>query len=505
MMNTKKRLICIGACGLGVIVLVAAVLLVQLLPKKGDTNVTQNGDVTPTYARELDEIYTINARQIASVSVRNATGEYELVRDADGKVTMKGAEKVPLLAETVSNLFASVQVIYSESLIETNCRNLSVYGLDSPAATLSVNSTRGFTDVFLIGDKTPDGGAYYFVKEGETTVWCVNTYFAERVMKAQSGFFDLKISKPYKETDFIGLSIDFNDKSKNYEFRLATQKENAANLYADTMVMTSPFLFGANTANVRNAARSVASLAADGVVCVSPTAEDLKKYGFSSSSPVVRIGFEVDISEKTVDGATNPYYDPTATESKKITLYSSYLLGGRKNGSLYLMYDDTDVVYSVPDEYFGFVDYTPDRFCQSLVFIRYLSDLSAFEIKGGGKTFKFDVSTDIGDDGSVTYHGYYNGKELTAKYMQSLYREIISVSNLGLASDPGGKAAVTVTCYGRDGSDSKVEFVPLGGDGLYYFCRVNGSGHFYVSSALLDRILKDAQALSEGREVNFEY
>ena len=110
-MNTKKRLICIGACGLGVIVLVAAVLLVQLLPKKGDTNVTQNGDVTPTYARELDEIYTINARQIASVSVRNATGEYELVRDADGKVTMKGAEKVPLLAETVSNLFASVQVI----------------------------------------------------------------------------------------------------------------------------------------------------------------------------------------------------------------------------------------------------------------------------------------------------------------------------------------------------------------------------------------------------------
>ena len=56
-MNTKKRLICIGACGLGVIVLVAVVLLVQLLPKKGSgTDVTGNGDVTPTYARELDEI-----------------------------------------------------------------------------------------------------------------------------------------------------------------------------------------------------------------------------------------------------------------------------------------------------------------------------------------------------------------------------------------------------------------------------------------------------------------
>lgn len=73
-MNTKKRLICIGACGIGVIVLVVAVLLVQLLPKKGDTDVTQNGDVTPTYARELDEIYTINARQIASVTIKNSTG-----------------------------------------------------------------------------------------------------------------------------------------------------------------------------------------------------------------------------------------------------------------------------------------------------------------------------------------------------------------------------------------------------------------------------------------------
>ena len=71
-MNTKKRLICIGACGLGVIVLVAVVLLVQLLPKKGSgTDVTGNGDVTPTYARELDEIYTITDRQIASGTTRS--------------------------------------------------------------------------------------------------------------------------------------------------------------------------------------------------------------------------------------------------------------------------------------------------------------------------------------------------------------------------------------------------------------------------------------------------
>ena len=83
-MNTKKRLICIGACGLGVIVLVAVVLLVQLLPKKGSgTDVTGNGDVTPTYARELDEIYTITDRQIASVGIKNASGEYELFRDGE--------------------------------------------------------------------------------------------------------------------------------------------------------------------------------------------------------------------------------------------------------------------------------------------------------------------------------------------------------------------------------------------------------------------------------------
>lgn len=505
-MNTKKRLICIGACALGVVVLVVAVLLVQLIPKKETADgVDGNGDVSPTYARELDEIYTITERQISSVKIKNATGEYELVRASDGTVTMKGAENVPLLSETVTNLLKSVQVIYSESLIETDCSDLSVYGLDDPAVTLSVNSTRGFVDVFLIGDKTPDGGAYYFLIDGQTTVWCVNTYFAERVMKSQSGFFDLTVSKPYEAADFVSLSIDFGDKSRNYEFRLATQAEIDANLYADTTVMTSPFLFGANTENVRNAARSVASLSADDVVSTSPTAEDLKKYGFSASSPIVRIGFNVDVSEKTVDGVTNPYYDSSATESKKITLYSTYLIGGKENGKLYLMYDDTNVVYSVSDEYFSFIDYTPEKFCQSLVFIRYLNELSSFEVSGDGKSFKFDVSTEISDDGSVTYHGSYNGKELTAKYMQNLYREIISVSNLGLSDDPGGKAAVRVTCRGNNGSDSTVEFVPLGDDGLYYFCRVNGSGHFYVSSATVSRILKDAQKLAEGKEVSFEY
>ena len=235
-MNTKKRLICIGACGLGVIVLVAVVLLVQLLPKKGSgTDVTGNGDVTPTYARELDEIYTITDRQIASVGIKNASG--------DGNIKMRGAENVPLLSETASNLFKSVLVIYSESLIEDDCKDLSVYGLDEPAATLSVNSTRGFSDIFYIGDKTPDGGAYYFLKDGDTTVWCVNTYFAQRVLKARNEFFDLTISKPYELTDFLSLSIDFNDKSRNYEFRFCTQEEIDANLYADSMVMTSPFTF----------------------------------------------------------------------------------------------------------------------------------------------------------------------------------------------------------------------------------------------------------------------
>ena len=89
--------------------------------------------------------------------------------------------------------------------------------------------------------------------------------------------------------------------------------------------------------------------------------------------------------------------------------------------------------------------------------------------------------------------------------MQNLCREIVSVTNLGMSDDPGCKSALTVTCFGINGQDSKVEFVPLDEDGLYYFCRVNGSGHFYVSSALIDRILADAQALSEGKAVNFEY
>lgn len=505
-MNTKKRLICIGACGLGVIVLVAVVLLVQLLPKKGSgTDVTGNGDVTPTYARELDEIYTITDRQIASVGIKNASGEYELFRDGDGNIKMRGAENVPLLSETASNLFKSVLVIYSESLIEDDCKDLSVYGLDEPAATLSVNSTRGFSDIFYIGDKTPDGGAYYFLKDGDTTVWCVNTYFAQRVLKARNEFFDLTISKPYELTDFLSLSIDFNDKSRNYEFRFCTQEEIDANLYADSMVMTSPFTFGASSENVRAAAESVASLSAEDVVCENPTEEDLKDLGFSSSSPVVRIGFQVDVSQSTVNGAENPYYDASATESKKITLYSTYMLGGRADGHLYLMYDDIDAVYAVSGDLFGFVDYTPDKFCQGNVFIRYLNELSAFEVSGGGITRKFDVSTEVADDGKVTYFASYNGKELTASYMQNLYREIVSVTNLGMSDDPGGKAAVTVICFGINGQDSKVEFVPLDEDGLYYFCRVNGSGHFYVSSALIDRILADAQALSEGKAVNFEY
>lgn len=503
-MNTKKRILFIGIGGIVVIVLVVAILLIQLLPKREIITGAENDpNVNTEYDRELDNIYLIKERQIKSVTVENEKDTFTLYKKENGQIVIEGYENVPLMDESISALFKSVQKVVSENRIETGCKDFAPYGLDKPSAKITVTSTRDTKDVLLLGDKTADGKAYYFCLDGRDTVFCVNQYFGERVLKSHSDFYEMTLSKVYTEANFLNLSIDYNDPQKNIFIRMCTDKEIDQHLYADSMVMTSPITFGVDSSVVRKETAALKELEALEVVCEKPTKDDMIKYGFTSSSPVVKVGFNVDLSVQTVDGVANPYYSPDAKEGEKAELSSMYMVGGTEGNTVYIMYDSASVIYAVPAETFAFVNTEINHFCQLNVFIRYLSELKGFEVFKGNDSYKIETHTKTDKEGKVSYFGTYRGTELKSDYVQNLYKEIVSIMSIGVAEDPKTKTEYKIVLYGIDGINTTVEFSPI--DGLYSFCKVNGEGMFYVSSTILDRIWEDTKTLCSGGEVNFEY
>ena len=88
-MQNKKKILFIGIGGLAIIVLVVAILLIQLLPKRDKITGTENDpNVSPQYDRELNTVYEITERQIASVTVRNETGSFTFYRNENGIIVI---------------------------------------------------------------------------------------------------------------------------------------------------------------------------------------------------------------------------------------------------------------------------------------------------------------------------------------------------------------------------------------------------------------------------------
>ncbi len=60
--------------------------------------------------------------------------------------------------------------------------NLATYGLQPPQFTVRITYANNTTVSLLFGNKTPDGKAYYMVKEGDPKVYLVSTELADAVL-----------------------------------------------------------------------------------------------------------------------------------------------------------------------------------------------------------------------------------------------------------------------------------------------------------------------------------
>jgi len=498
----RKKIITI-LIGLAVLLALGAGLLISKLfivpTDSGDK--TEPPGVEENYGRDGYVIYSLRPALLEYMTVENSHGAFD-VRQKNGKIVIDGAEDLLLLSETVSNLYSCAEKVIAETVIERGVEDLSVYGLTAPLAKLTLHKVTESADTLLVGNKTPDGKAYYLCVDGENDVYAVSTYFAERLMKSPADLVSGKIYKIFSVPDLQNFTVDRENES--IYARKCTQEELDLKIYESSMILDKPFAYGANTDYIQACAEKLIGLTAE-VIAVSPDEQMLKKYGFGGAEISVTVGFEVDTSLEAIDNVANDYYDPDAKKGTYISLTSTYLVGKTVGNVTYVMYDGYDTVYAVDSARFDFATKSIDNFCQRLVMIRYLNELKSFTVAAPDESYKIDVWTQTEGE-KTSYFASYNGKRLEGSYMQELYKMIVGVSNYGYVETvPDGDRMLTVTLEGMDGCDTIVEFIPVDKDELYAYCLVNGDGHFIVKTSQLDRIITNVRKLINGEKVEYIY
>ena len=106
---------------------------------------------------EVNDTYTLFSKDstaISKVEVQNESGHWSLNRSGDNW-TVDPDSDVAVDSTNISDAVISISSIVGNTLVDENPADLSLYGLDTPAATVTVTASDGTTFTCEMGSAAP--------------------------------------------------------------------------------------------------------------------------------------------------------------------------------------------------------------------------------------------------------------------------------------------------------------------------------------------------------------
>ena len=158
----KRSLILIISAAV-VVVLVGALVLVKNLPKKAPK-------ATPTIT-----IASVPKDKMAQI-VLNHDGQTLTLKQVNKQWEVVTQQKFEWDQASIQSIVNSFTSMNAQREIEKTPTDLAQFGLQPPVATAIATLTDGSTVEFEIGNKTPTGTGYYFMKKAAKPLYTVATY-----------------------------------------------------------------------------------------------------------------------------------------------------------------------------------------------------------------------------------------------------------------------------------------------------------------------------------------
>lgn len=443
-------------------------------------------DETEPAAEETvtEYIYGGVADDLVSVEVTNSVGGYTFrrVSKASGETpasyTIDGTENFTLDDSLVSNYAENASNLEQIILVDENAADLSVFGLDNPAAqaVLTFDGDDAKKITLLLGNDTPSGDIYVKLKDSPAVYTASSSFI--KTYEVEKEYFVSKtvLERPDEYPVIEKVEIERPDLEKPIVLEYSGENESGGT--AATHVMTSPVKAYLDVSKSTDYTHGLYGLTADTVLSLSPSEEELKVAGIET--PLCTVTMTVEGGKKYVLKTGIPYSGSDSEDSGYIGYFEGISALWKFSS------------YSVP-----WVTMKPEDITSSLVFGSYIYDLSSLEIKAAGKTDSFEFT---GSD-EESYKVKLNGKDFDTERYRSFYQAVIKAPAEEICTSDEGAGelkASFVLKYNNGNPDETIEFYET--DGNMMLIKKDGVPCFRCHASFVNKSLLPNIAAVDGND-----
>ena len=465
----------------------------------------------------------IEPENITSVSFLSEDGEQEDFEKEEDTWSKKGEEDFPVSQDTIDGAVNSLAALEADQEL-TGPEDLSEYDLDKPQNKIVLTTQDGSETVLLVGMKNEVSGQYYVKKPDKNNVYLVSETVLTPFMGNAYSFAEAEAFPTVTAASIKEVQVD-----KENGYTLSQDKDSLYWYVSDGKSSEQ-----ADTSKAGAVTSAVGSLTYGEFVDYHCT--NSAKYGFDTPYAIISAaymaetdtGANTDASEVSEQdessGEEQEEAEETADTSEKEDTQTEKKLvicvGDEINGSRYVKVNDSNEVYTIPEESLTeILDKAPSDFYSLTVNYLTVNNLDSLEIRDeeGSHTVKVvrtaektseDPKEDIDEDGStkdpeekeeteseeVTYT--LDGKDTDESRFTTFYNKLINMAGekrLTEAYTPEGEAAFTFVFTGTEGKKTTVSYyeydssfyAAVAGDKVYLVNKMNVKDLAEACEALL--------------------
>jgi hypothetical protein len=172
--------------------------------------------------------------------------------------------------------------ISAGSVVEENAKDLSIYGLDEPTATVKTYYSDGSEVDLIIGSQAPVDEDYYCMTSESNTVYTIGSYVDSLLVRRPIEYRDITLFPTYSDDD-IYTNINWvkltNRDGSEIEIALDSDQSNEYNTEGSQYVMLEPYQVSGNATTIQQNILDVVSTLTLGSILRDIDEDEYADYG----------------------------------------------------------------------------------------------------------------------------------------------------------------------------------------------------------------------------------
>lgn len=441
--------------------------------------VDENGEIRQNGSGSL---LTYVPSDIAQIDVLNDSGSFSVTSETPSGgstvYTLVGFEDFPQQSGAADEIATDAAALNFTKIISPD-GELSDFGLDEPTAVVKVHFHDGTAATVRVGDNAAGEAGTYIAFGSSSAVYLVDPTSVDSFLYRVTQFISREITASAEDTDSALQTLTISGTHYPEPITLEANTDEAIDA---AYLVTAPRRMFANATESYDIAGNIRGLYAEEVVCVNPTADQLRTLGLSEPYAAV----------------TAVYPDTT------VTLHAS---APADNGLVNLYYPDKNTVYSIQLAAVCWAKTSLDLLMPETPLNAKLPYVSRVDFKAGSTDFSVEVTTTTetvtGDDGTeqevTDTTAIYNGETLSTQDFSIFFQNLNAIRNQG-AADGTGDEVMRFTFTYTTGRAPDTMAVSASGTAKYALT-LNGEQVGSVSKSYIDKLIEGAQSLIAGDPV----